>query len=437
MGGQISLSSEVGRGSTFGFTIRLGLGAVPGSEPAGHLGELDGLRTLVVDDNATSRRILAEMVRSWGFRVHTAPSVASAIDHLKRAAHHGEPVRLVLSDVQMPDADGFDLAVALEGDPTLGHPTTILLTSGGHPHHEARLEDATVAACLVKPVKHSELLETIQSVMGLAGAPARRSAGEELSIKLRPLHVLLAEDSLANQRLAVGMLEKGAHTVTVGSTGAEAVDAFKAESFDVVVMDLQMPEMDGFEALRAIRLREHETGATPTPIVALTALATRKDEERCLAAGFDGYLTKPFRSHQLFNAISASLPTQQTDEGPRAETCVRDTCLDWETALDTVDGDAELLGKVVRGFLGQQASLVDELRAALRTADLGVVQRVAHTIGGSLRLFEGSDVVERAEQLEKACRAGLFDRVEHAWCALEVELEVVVPELNGFLNNLS
>ena len=119
MGGQISLSSEVGRGSTFGFTIRLGLGAVPGGEPAGHLGELDGLRTLVVDDNATSRRILAEMVRSWGFRVHTAPSVASAIDHLKRAAHHGEPVRLVLSDVQMPDADGFDLAVALEGDPTL------------------------------------------------------------------------------------------------------------------------------------------------------------------------------------------------------------------------------------------------------------------------------------------------------------------------------
>ena len=437
MGGQISLRSEVGKGSTFSFKIRLGLGTVAGAEPAGHLGGLDGLRTLVVDDNATNRRILAEMARSWGLRVHTAPSVASALDHLKRAAQHGEPVRLVLSDVQMPDRDGFDLAVALQRDPTLGHPTTILLTSGGHPRDQARLEAANVAACLVKPVKHSELLETIQSVMGLAGASARPSAGAEPTVTLRPLRVLLAEDSVANQRLAVGMLEKGAHTVTVASTGAEAVDAFTAEPFDVVVMDLQMPEMDGFEALRAIRRREHETGATPTPIVALTALASRKDEERCLAAGFDGYLTKPFRSRQLFEAISASLPSQHTDGGPSAEVSERDTCLDWGTALDTVDGDAELLSKVVQGFLGQQASLVAELRDALRTSDLEVVQRVAHTIGGSLRLFDGSDVVERAQQLETSCRDGSFDRAEHAWRALEAELEVVMPELDRFVNNQS
>ena len=437
MGGQISLRSEVGKGSTFSFKIRLGLGTVAGAEPAGHLGGLDGLRTLVVDDNATNRRILAEMARSWGLRVHTAPSVASALDHLKRAAQHGEPVRLVLSDVQMPDRDGFDLAVALQRDPTLGHPTTILLTSGGHPRDQARLEAANVAACLVKPVKHSELLETIQSVMGLAGASARPSAGAEPTVTLRPLRVLLAEDSVANQRLAVGMLEKGAHTVTVASTGAEAVDAFTAEPFDVVVMDLQMPEMDGFEALRAIRRREHETGATPTPIVALTALASRKDEERCLAAGFDGYLTKPFRSRQLFEAISASLPSQHTDGGPSAEVSERDTCLDWGTALDTVDGDAELLSKVVQGFLGQQASLVAELRDALRTSDLEVVQRVVHTIGGSLRLFDGSDVVERAQQLETSCRDGSFDRAEHAWRALEAELEVVMPELDRFVNNQS
>jgi CheY-like chemotaxis protein len=437
MGGEISLSSEVGRGSTFRFTIRLGVGAVQEGEPAGHLGALDGLRTLVVDDNATNRTILAEMTQSWGLRVHTVPSVASAIDELKRAARHGDPVRLVLSDVQMPDADGFDLAVALERDSTLGRPTTILLTSGGHPRDQARLEDANVAACLVKPVKHSELLETIQSVMGVGGARSRTATAQAPTVALRPLRVLLAEDSLANQRLAVGMLQKGAHTVTVVSTGAEAVDAYMAESFDVVVMDLQMPEMDGLQALGVIRRREHETGATPTPVVALTALATRKDEERCLAAGFDGYLTKPFRSHQLFEVISASLPMQQTDVGAGAEVSARRTCLNWETALDTVDDDTELLGKVVQGFLGQQASLVDELRDALRTSDLGVVQRVAHTIGGSLRLFEGSDVVERAEQLERACRAGSLDRAEQAWRALEGELEVVVPELDGFLNNLS
>ena len=436
MGGQISLSSEVGKGSTFSFTIRLGVGTVAEGEPTGHLGGLDGLRTLVVDDNATNRRILAEMARGWGLHVHTAASVASAIDHLQRAAHGDEPVRLVLSDVQMPDADGFDLAAALGRDASLGHPTTILLTSGGHPRDHARLEDANVAACLVKPVKHSELLETIQSVMGLAGAVARTSETEDLTVQLRPLCVLLAEDSLANQRLAVGMLEKGAHTVTVASTGADAVEVFMADSFDVVVMDLQMPEMDGFEALRAIRHQEHETDAAPTPIVALTALATRKDEERCLAAGFDGYLTKPFRSPELFAAISASLPAQPTAGDAGAEVNGPDTCLDWETALDTVDGDAALLGKVVQGFLGQQPSLVAELREAFGASDLAVVQRVAHTIGGSLRLFEGAGVVERARQLEASCRDGSFDRAEQAWRALESELDVVMPELDGFVHNL-
>ena len=171
--------------------------------------------------------------------------------------------------------------------------------------------------------------------------------------------------------------------------------------------------------------------------MALTALATRKDEERCLAEGFDGYLTKPFRSRQLFEAISTSLASQHTDGGPRVEVSERATCLDWETALDTVDGDAELLGKVVQGFLGQQASLVAELRDALRTSDLEVVQRVAHTIGGSLRLFEGANVVERAQQLETSCRDGSFDRAEQAWRALEAELEVVMPELDGFVNDLS
>ena len=436
MGGQISLSSEVGKGSTFGFTIRLGLGTLADGEPTGHLGGLDGLRTLVVDDNATNRRILAEMARGWGLQVHTASSVASAIDYLKRAARSDEPVRLVLSDVQMPDADGFDLAAALERDASLGHPTTILLTSGGHPRDHARLEGANVAACLVKPVKHSELLETIQSVMGLAGVVARTSEAEEPTVRLRPLRVLLAEDSLANQRLAVGMLEKGAHTVTVASTGAEAVEVFMTVAFDVVVMDLQMPEMDGFDALRAIRRQEHETGAAPTPIVALTALATRKDEERCLAAGFDGYLTKPFRSRQLFAAISASLPAQPTAGNLGAEVNGPDTCLDWETALDTVDGDAELLGKVLQGFLGQHPSLVAELREAFRASDLAVVQRVAHTIGGSLRLFEGASVVERARQLESSCRDESFDRAEQAWRALESELDVVLPELDGFVHNL-
>ena len=435
MGGEISLDSKVGRGSRFSFAIGFGLGTASEYPPAGQHGALTGLRTLVVDDNATNRRILAEMVETWGLRALTAPGVAPAIDELRRAAQQGDPVRLVLSDVQMPDADGFDLAIALKRDATLGDPSTILLTSGGHPDDHIRLEEANVAACLVKPVRHSELFDTIQSVMGSA-PPLGTSVVPEPTPQLTPLRVLIAEDSLANQRLAVGMLEKDAHSVTVTSTGVEAVAAFSAEPFDVVLMDLQMPEMDGFDALNAIRQREHATGAPPTPIVALTARATRRDEERCLAAGFDGYLTKPFRSRQLIEAIAASLSSEPTQRGESASASVGDVDLDWEGALATVDGDRELLGKVVQGFLGQQPSLITELRVALRTPDLSVVQRVAHTIGGSLRLFEGSRVVERAAQLEELCRAGASDRVDDAWGALELELETVVSELQRFVNDL-
>ena len=436
MGGEISLSSEVGKGSTFRFTIRVGLGTVADGEPPAHTRALTGLRTLVVDDNATNRRILADMVRSWGLRVQTVADVAAAINELRRATHDGDPVRLLLSDVQMPDADGFDLAAALKRDPTLGNPVTILLTSGGYAGDDARIEEANVAASLVKPVRHSELLETIQSVMGAALAPERASIVPESTVRLAPLHVLVAEDSLANQRLAVGMLEKDGHTVTVTSTGAEAVDVFTAGTFDVILMDLQMPEMDGFEALRAIRRGEHETGTSPIPIVALTARATRRDEEHCMAAGFDGYLTKPFRSRQLVEAIAASLPSTHTSRGVRAEAGLGVAGLDWERALASVDGDRQLLAKVIEGFLGQEPSLVAELRAALSTLDLSVIQRVAHTIGGSLRLFEGSRIVERAGLLEETCRAGSSDRVDQEWRDLDAELKVVVSELRRFVDGL-
>ena len=435
MGGEISLTSEVGQGSTFSFTIPFSPGDAAGAEPASHMSALTGLRTLVVDDSATNRRVLTEMVRTWGLRAQTAPGVASALDELRRAAKQGDPIRLVLSDVQMPDADGYELAVALKQDSTLGDPTTILLTSGGHPGDQARLDEASVAACVVKPVRHSDLFDAILSVMGAAPALGT-SAAPGPTLELPPLRVLVAEDSLANQQLAIGMLEKDAHTVTVTSSGMEAVDAFRAGHFDVVLMDLQMPEMDGFEALRAIRKREHETGASRTPIVALTARATRGDEDHCLSAGFDGYLTKPFRSRQLIGAIAASLSSGLTPGGGSADASAGDTGLDWEAALATVDGDRELLGKVVQGFLGQQPSLFAEVREALPTPDLTVVQRVAHTIGGSLRLFAGSRVVERAGQLEELCLAGSSDRVVDAWGALEVELEAVTPELHRFVNDL-
>jgi CheY-like chemotaxis protein len=194
--------------------------------------------------------------------------------------------------------------------------------------------------------------------------------------------------------------------------------------------------MDGSAALAPTRRRARETGASPTPVVALTARATRSDEARCLAAGFDGYLTKPFRSRQLREVIVASLGVEQTGPSATDEARPGGADLDWGAALAAVDGDRELLCKVVRGFLGQQPSLVAQLREALQAPDLMVVQRVAHTLSGSLRLFERSRVVERARQLEEGCRAGSSDRVAQEWRALEVELEAAVSELRRFVNDL-
>ena len=319
-----------------------------------------------------------------------------------------------------------------------------------------------------------------------------------------PLRVLLVEDSVANQRVAVGFLERAGHRVRTVGDGVAAVDACAAERYDVVLMDLQMPGMDGYAATAAIRRREEAQGAGPTPILALTARASRSNEAWCLAAGFDGFLLKPYRPRELFDAIAAVVEQGQPDapsggdaeaassgegvppagedgdaatvagdgeagrtpgEGDDAATgrktepgtagdasSVRfhrhdeigggvadggaeaDASagrLDWGSALETVAGDRELLAKVIEGFLGQHPSLIAELRTALEAGDLPVVRRVAHTIAGSLRSFEGARVVVLAEALEDRCREGGAGPAADAWRALEPELEAAVGELRG------
>ena len=270
-----------------------------------------------------------------------------------------------------------------------------------------------------------------------AAAPAEAPRPPEPDVELPPLHVLLVEDSVANQRVGAGMLQKLQHTIRIVTNGAAAVEACADERFDVILMDLQMPGMDGYEATRAIRRREHDEGAAKTPIVALTARASSGNEELCRAVGFDGYLAKPYRSRELLDAIAAVVPASVSATGRKATSAVppAETRLDWDAALETVDGDRELLGKMIEGFVGQQPALVTELRKALTAGDLPVVQRVAHTIGGSLRSFEGAGVVALANDLEDRCREGSADRAAAAWRALEPELAEVMAELRDRVGN--
>ena len=266
-------------------------------------------------------------------------------------------------------------------------------------------------------------------------APVEAQRESEPVVDLPPLRILLVEDSVANQRVGAGMLEKLRHTVRIVANGAEAVEACAAERFDLVLMDLQMPRMDGYEATRTIRRREQDLGAHRTPIVALTARASSGNEELCMAVGFDGYLAKPYRSRELLDAIAAVVVASKP-AGARAAPAAgppMESRLDWNAALETVDGDRELLGLVIGGFLGQEPALVAELREALGAGDLSVVRRVAHTLGGSLRSFQRARVVTLANALEDRCHEGPSDEVAAAWRALESELAEVVVELREWV----
>jgi len=309
MGGRIWVESAVGRGSAFHFNASFGIGRAVEMPPLAILPSLVGLRVLVMDDNATSRRVLAEMLSNRGMKPTLAESGAAGLECLRQGK---EAFDLILVDFKMPDMDGFTLVEQLRQSPELANGAkVIMLTSAGQRGDAARCRELGVAAYLTKPVAQSELFDAIVSVLG-ARRPEADPAGlitrHFLREGKRQLRVLLAEDNLVNQRLASRLLEKRGHRVTVTANGRDALAALQQENFDIVLMDVQMPEMDGFEATAAIRAKEHKTGRHLT-IIAMTAHAMQGDRERCLAAGMDGYISKPVKPQELYDVLeSLSVP---------------------------------------------------------------------------------------------------------------------------------
>jgi len=314
IGGRLWVESEVGRGSTFHFTGRF---AAATTSPAVAASEasLTGLRVLVVDDNATNRRILGDMLQHWEMKPVLAEGGEVALAALRGAQGDGQPFTLVLTDAHMPKMDGFELAECIRRTPALAGATIMMLTSAGQRGDAARCRTLGVAAYLTKPIRQSELCQAIRTVLGKqAGRPEAFGLVTRHSLRERrlwsavirqpaeSLHILLAEDNAVNQRLAVRLLERRGYTVVVAGNGGEALAALQRENFDLALMDVQMPEMDGLEATVAIREREKTTGAH-LPIIAMTAHAMKGDQERCLAAGMDGYISKPIQAQKLFETI--------------------------------------------------------------------------------------------------------------------------------------
>ena len=322
MHGKIWVESEVGKGSCFHFTVCLEVSrdAIPSEQKTDDI-SLAGIPVVIVDDNLTNRRILTNMLSIWGMQPTPAASGQEALVHLRRAAERGQPFTLMLTDVHMPHMDGFQLVEQIQVIPALADTVTLLLTSGEHFGDLTRCQEIGISAYLRKPVRRNELRAAI--VAALTARSRDREVTQPAAVltidRLRKeqgpgLRVLLAEDNIANQRVASAILEKGGHSVVVAATGKSALMLLDRQPFDVILMDVQMPEMDGFEATAAIRKKESRMG-THTRIIAMTAHAMSGDRERCLAAGMDDYITKPIQAPLLLKLLNESLSTSRVPGG--------------------------------------------------------------------------------------------------------------------------
>lgn len=324
MGGSLWVESEPGRGSTFHFTTRLALQDKPAPASLSLPPEkLRNLRALIVDDNFTNRRILTGALTRWGMDSRAVEDGCSALRELELAAGNGRAFQLLVIDGQMPEMDGFMLAERIKAESKAPGATLMMLTSAGQLGDAARCRELGISAYLVKPVLQSELLKAICNTLEdkpLQQTPlvTRHSLREES----KRSRVLLVEDNAVNQTLAVRLLERRGYVVSVAGNGREGLAAFEKENFDVVLMDVQMPDMDGFEATAAIREKEKTTGLH-LPIIAMTANALKGDEERCLAAGMDGYISKPIRTLELFATIERLLANADASVTPAHENLTR------------------------------------------------------------------------------------------------------------------
>jgi PAS domain S-box-containing protein len=430
MGGRIWVESEEGVGSTFHFTARFGLpdeSQVPRRRQLARASRLEGLQVLIVDDNVTHGEHLAEMLRGWRMRPTTLHDGRRTLEVMRERQRSGQGFDLVLIDACMPEMNGFDLAADIRRDQELRSAVTMMLTSTHQREEVLRCERLGVTAHVTKPIKQSELFDLIAKVIGGVVEPviAGPRESDPIAQQLRPLRVLLAEDSLVNQKLARAQLEPYGHQVTVANDGDEAVRKWADGSFDLILMDVQMPRVDGFAATQEIRRQEQVRG-THIPIVAMTAHAMKGDRERCLAVGMDGYLSKPVRGRELFAtlreilssmqvpaATKAPLPDMASTSGSwthGAQPAAKqgedgEPVLDWQAAARESGISASALRPLAELFAEQSRQLMTEIDEAAERGDAATVRRAAHTLKGAASALAAMPLARAAERLEERAKA--------------------------------
>ena len=438
MGGRISVESRPGLGSTFHFLARFEV-QQPGIEtPPARWRTLTDLPVLIVDDNATNRRILEEVFSNWRMRPLAVDSGATALATLEKSRRAGRPFAVVLLDGHMPDMDGFAVAERISLNHDYADIRLVMLTSASQPEDVARCRKLGISAYLTKPIKQSELFDVIITAIGQTEEERPRAArGSKRPRRTqRGLQVLIAEDNQVNQLLAKRIFEKLGHHVSVVGNGREALSAVQAGNFDLVAMDVQMPEMDGLDATVAIRAWDKAAG-THTRILAMTAHAMKGDRERCLAAGMDGYTSKPIRIGELELAIAQLISPSKPEQGPLAEEIREEGVIDRAALLAGVDGNRRLLRELVRLFLADCPQRLAEIKEAVRRGDAEALRLQAHTLKGSVGNFAAKQAFAAAQRLEIMGRDGELDKAGDARIALESEVARLTEELTKLIRNFS
>ena len=427
MGGRIWLESVVGKGSTFHFVVPFGLGPSAGQMPEASDSTLQGITVLVVDDNFTTRTILEEMLRRWGMMPVVASGSAAAMRALAQ-----ERFELILLDIRMPEMDGFELCEKIRHNPETADSTIMMLSSAARPQDAIRCRELGVAAYLTKPINPKQLRIAISSIFGGKGeaAHAGRVASEPQQLGAgRRLRILLAEDNVVNQEIAATLLTKRGHSVVVAKDGEQALSTLDKEVFDLVLMDVQMPVMDGLEASIAIRKRELNTGRH-IPIIAMTAHAMKGDREKCLEAGMDGYISKPISVKALMQAIEtvspggAQLETISATANANALPLVNRQAL-----MLQVGDDLDLLRTIVSLFKAEVPGNLAAIRAAIESNNVESLSNLAHSLKGMLGNFSSPAANQAALRLETMAQERDFSHAREAYQELEGVIEQLTPEL--------
>jgi CheY-like chemotaxis protein len=456
MNGRIWVESEVGHGSTFHFTGRFAKATPPSiTEDLPDSSVLAGVNALVIDDNPTSRRVLDAILRTWNVRPTLTENGTMGLIELETSGKRSEPYRLVLLDAQMPGMDGFEVAAKIQGRSDVAGATILMLTSGGQFAEAERGRKLGIQTFLVKPIRRSELLNAMLRALGHDTRPyPEKTCTNHAQVPGRKLRILLAEDNSVNQQLVVSVLGKEGHTVVVARDGREAVRLHAQDRFDLVLMDVQMPEVNGLDATRQIRNAEQRTGEH-IPIIAMTAHAMKSDRERCLAAGMDGYLAKPIVKAELYRTIasrqqdlgaepdalgaaSAAVPSETKAEGDGGNTPQEPSTgvLDKGSALERLGGDKELLFDICGTFLEESPHLLQSVQEAVHDGRAEDVHRLAHTLKGSVSVFGAQKAADAAFRLETIGKNKNLEQAEEALAALTQEMGRLNPEITTLSRQL-